>query len=197
VTVDGAWSAGELSEALQYTMQNSTGGNIGYIRAKFNSTHLLVIIDSPWDMTPSTVYWHENAWLAFDTAHDDGGAPKTDDYLLHPGGMAWVGTRTNWTATWVGQAAVQAGEGIGMVPLGTSSNSATPHRITEMAIPLWVVGFPGSTVGFYAMVYDDSTDPDGMGWLPATAYSEWPPNAGGGPGWPGPWGSAPCPNPDA
>ena len=197
VTVDGAWSAGEWSEAPQYIMQNSTGGNIGYIRAKFNSTHLLVIIDSPWDMTPSTVYWHENAWLAFDTAHDGGGAPQTDDYLLHPNGMALVGTGTNWTYTGVGQTTVQAGEGFGMVPLGSSPNSGTPHRITEMAIPLWIIGSPGSTVGFYAMLDDDSTDPDGTGYSPATAYSEWPPLAGGSPGWPGGWGSAPCADPYA
>ena len=203
VTIDGVWSAGEWADAPQYTMTNSTGGNIGYIRAKYDGSNLLVIIDSPWDTTPSTVYYHENVWLAFDTAHNDGGAPQTDDYLVHPTtswtGTGWVGTGTNWTATSIwGVSVVQAGENFGWgVPLGTSPNSATPHRITEMAVPLTFVGYLDSTVGFYAQVDDDSTDPDGTGWLPATAYSEWPPTAGGSPGWPGGWGSAPCPAPNA
>jgi len=190
----------EWDDTLQYIMTNSTGGNVGYIRAKFNSTHLLIIIDSPWDTNASTVYWHENVWLAFDTANDGGGAPQTDDRLLHANGAAWVGTGTNWTMSgaWVGQTGVQAGEAFGGVPLGTSPNDpVNPHRISEMAIPLWAVGSPGSTVGFYVQVDDDSTDPDGTGWQAATAYSEWPPNAGGSPGWPaGYFGSAPCPAPN-
>jgi len=202
VTVDGVWGSGEWADAPQYTMTNSTGGNVGYIRAKFNSSHLLVLIDSPWDTTPSTVYYHENVWLAFDTLNDGGTVPQWDDYLVHPTTqwtqMGWMGNGTTWSDAWLGPgfASVQAGENFGWgVPLGTSPNSATPHRITEMAVPLTYVGSAGSTVGFYAQVDDDSTDPDGTGWLPATAYSEWQPGAGGSPGWPGAWGSAPCPNP--
>jgi len=114
--------------------------------------------------------------------------------------MGWMGNGTTWSDAWLGPgfASVQAGENFGWgVPLGTSPNSATPHRITEMAVPLTYVGSAGSTVGFYAQVDDDSTDPDGTGWLPATAYSEWQPGAGGSPGWPGAWGSAPCAAPSA
>jgi hypothetical protein len=203
-TVDGVWSPGEWNDAPQYIM---TGlGGTSYIRAKFNSTHLLVVIDSPWDTTPSTLYYHENVWLAFDTLNDGGGAPQADDFLVHATTswttMGWVGTGTGWNQTWLGWAGtfacVQAGENFGWgVPLGASPNSATPHRIIEMAVPLALVGYPGSTVGFYAQVDDDSTDPDGYGPLPATAYAEWPPGSGGSPGWPGGWGSAPCPTPDA
>jgi len=103
VAIDGIWSSGEWDDAPQYTMSNSTGGNVGYIRAKFNSTHLFVVIDSPWDTTPVSIagYWHENFWLAFDTYHDDGWvAPQSDDYLIHgmtdntpPNGtgMGWIG----------------------------------------------------------------------------------------------------------
>ena len=204
VTVDGVWSSGEWADAPQYTMANSTGGNVGYIRVKLNSSHLLVLIDSPWDTTPSTLYYHENVWLAFDTLNDGGGIPQWDDYLVTSTTswtqMGWMGNGTTWSQTWLGPgfATVQAGENFGWgVPLGTSPNSATPHRISEMAVPLTYVGSAGSTVGFYAQVDDDSTDPDGTGWLPATAYAEWPPGAGGSPGWPGAWGSAPCPAPSA
>jgi hypothetical protein len=205
VTVDGVWSSGEWADAPQYTMANSTGGNVGYIRVKFNSSHLLVLIDSPWDTTPSSVYYHENVWLAFDTLNNGGTAPQTDDYLVHSStswfpSVSWVGNGTAWNQSILinGVSCVQAGDNFGGgVPLGTSPNSATPHRISEMAVPLAYVGSAGSTVGFYAQVDDDSTDPDGEGDLPSTSYSEWPLAAGGSPGWPGAWGSAPCPAPNA
>jgi hypothetical protein len=207
VAIDGIWSSGEWDDAPQYTMSNSTGGNVGYIRAKFNSTHLFVVIDSPWDTTPVSIagYWHENFWLAFDTYHDDGWvAPQSDDYLIHgmtdntpPNGtgMGWIGNGTTWDMTWLGwtgniRTATAGGfNDTGPIPLQTSPNSATPHKIQEAMIPLWpIVGSPGATVGFYVQVDDDSTDPDGGGWLPATAYSEWPVAAGGTPGWPASWG---------
>jgi hypothetical protein len=198
VTIDGIWSSGEWAEARQKPM---VGNQTGYIRAKFNSTHFLVIIDLPWDTTNSTLYYFENVWLAFDTAHDDGwAAPMSDDYLVHPmnswGANGWVGNSSTWdNSTWMpGVAAVEAGENFGWgVPLQPSPNSATPHRIVEMAVPLAFVGSPGSTVGFYAIAEDDSSDPDGYGYLPATDYSEWPPYSGGSPGWPGFWGWTPCP----
>jgi len=193
VTIDGAWSAGEWDDAPQYTMKNSTGGNVGYIRAKYNSSHLVVIIDSPWDTTPSNKNWFENVWLAFDTDHDDGPYPKTDDYLAHPTTSwttaGWVGTGavSNWTGTPMpGVSAVQAGDWA-PTPLATSPNSATPHKLTEMAIPLNYVGSPGSTVGFYAENVDDKTN----------SSAEWPLGAGGNPlGWP-PDGTNPCPAPSA
>ena len=204
VTVDGVWSAGEWADAPQYTMANSTGGNVGYIRAKFNSSHLLVLIDSPWDTTPSTVYYHENVWLAFDTLNDGGIAPQTDDYLVHSStswfpAVSWVGNGTAWNQSILinGVSCVQAGDNFGAVPLGTSPNSATLHRITEMTVPLTYIGPAGTMVGFYVQVDDDSTDPDGTGNLPATSYSEWSPGTGGSPGWPGGWGPAPCPAPNA
>jgi len=202
VTIDGVWSSGEWADAPQYIM-TGPAGETGYIRAKFNSTHLLVVIDSPWDTTPATLYYHENVWLAFDTLNDGGGAPQWDDRLFHATtawtNMSWVGNGTAWAPMWTpGFAIVQAGENnMWPSPLQPSPNNATPHRISEVAVPLSYVGSAGSTVGFYVQVDDDSTDPDGTGWLPATAYSEWPTGAGGSPGWPGGWGSAPCPAPSA
>jgi len=198
VTIDGIWSSGEWEEAPQYVM---IGNRTSYIRAKFNSTHFLVIIDLPWDTTDSSIYYFENVWLAFDTAHDDGwAAPMSDDYVVHPmnswGSPGWVGNSSTWdNSLWItGVAAAEAGENFGLgVPLQPSPNSAIPHRIVEMAVPLGFVGSPGSTVGFYAQADDDSSDPDGTGWLPATAYSEWPSYSGGSPGWPGSWVWAPCP----
>jgi len=206
VTVDGVWSSGEWADAPQYNMTNSTGGNLGYIRAKFNSSHLLVIIDSPWDTTGSSVYYHENVWLAFDTQNDGGNAPQTDDYLVHAStswtNVSYVGNGTAWEQTYwgpnAGFATAQAGENwTYAIPLGTSPNSGTPHRISEMAVPLACVGSAGSTVGFYVQVDDDSTDPDGSGDLPSTAISEWPNGTGGIPGWPVESGPAPCPAPSA
>jgi hypothetical protein len=204
VIVDGVWGSGEWSDAPQYVLTNSTGGNVGYIRAKFNSTHLHVIVDSPWDTTNASVYNQENFWLAFDTLNDGGTAPQPDDYLIHSSTswfptVSWVGNGTAWNQSILidGVSCVQAGmKPPPVAPLGTSPNSATPHRITEMAVPLTYVGKVGSTVGFYVLLDDDSTDPDGTGDTPATAYSEWPPGAGGGPGWPDELGSAPCPAPN-
>jgi hypothetical protein len=218
VTIDGIWSAGEWDDAPQYTMSNSTGGNIGYIRAKFNSTHLFVLVDSPWDTTPIvlTSYWNENWWLAFDTNHNGGSGnmPEPDDYLIHPStdntppngtGMGWVGNWSTWVVAPLGwgwpytSKAImlsQAGSNstTGVIPLQSSPNSATPHRISEAMIPLDLVGSPGSTVGFYSQLDDDSTDPDGYNFtLSATSYSEWPQWAGGTPGWPGYAGPMPCP----
>jgi len=217
-TIDGIWSSGEWDDAPQYTMY-SIVGNYGYIRAKFNNTHLFVIVDSPWDTTPInlTTYWNENFWLAFDTYHDGGwGAPQSDDYLIHAStdntppngtGMGWVGNASAWNMQWLGWTGdirlMQSGSKniSGIIPLQTSINSASPHRISEAMIPLWpFVGSYGSTVGFYAQVDDDSTDPDGYNFtLSATSYCEWPPTAGGVTGWPSAWSSpsAPCPPPSA
>jgi hypothetical protein len=217
-TIDGIWSSSEWDDAPQYTMY-SIVGNIGYIRAKFNNTHLFVLVDSPWDTTPInlTSYWNENFWLAFDTYHDGGwGAPQSDDYLIHAAtdntppngtGMGWVGNASAWDMQWLGWTGdirlMQSGSFnvSGIIPLQTSPNSASPHRISEAMIPLWpFVGSYGSTVGFYAQVDDDSTDPDGYNFtLSATSYCEWPPTAGGVTGWPSAWSppSVPCPPPSA
>jgi len=224
VTINGIWSAGEWDDAPQYTMSNSTGGNIGYIRAKFNSTHLFVLVDSPWDTTPIvlTAYWNENWWLAFDTNHTGGsGPPQPDDILIHPmtdntndtnpqSGIGWIGNWSTWdTAPLVTYYYMPPYYGnppqlrirqsgcfneTSLIPLQTSPNSATPHRISETMIPLDLVGTPGSTVGFYSQLDDDSTDPDGYNFtLSATSYSEWPQWAGGTPGWAGYAGPMPCP----
>ncbi|MFQ5999160.1 MAG: hypothetical protein ACE5J6_00145 [Candidatus Bathyarchaeia archaeon] len=188
-TIDGNWSAGEWADAPQYTMKGPAG-ETSYIRAKHDGSKLYVIIDWPWDNTSATLFWHENVWLAFDTLHDGGAAPQPDDYLVHPTtswtGTGWVGNGTGWNATPMpGVSAVCAGENWGAVPLSTSPNDpVNPHRISEMAIPLTYVGPPGSTVGFYAQVEDDSTN----------AYAEWPTGAGGSPAWPP---ADPCPAPSA
>ncbi len=200
VTVDGVWSAGEWADAPQYAM-GGPAGQTGFIRAKFNATHLFVLIDSPWDTTPSTVYYHENVWLAFDTLNDGGSTPLADDYMIHASTeftqMGWQGYPAggNWTMAWLGWAGgfacTQAGGNFGAIPLQASPNSAVPHRITEFAVPLNLVGYPPSTVGFYVLLDDDSTDPDGTGYLPPTSYAEWPLGSGGTPGWPSGFGFAP------
>ncbi|MFQ5999161.1 MAG: dockerin type I domain-containing protein [Candidatus Bathyarchaeia archaeon] len=196
VTIDGNWSAGEWADAPQYTMMNMTGQNIGFIRAKYNGTHLLLIIDSVWDTTPAgAAFPFENTFVAIDTNHDGGWmGPQWDDYLFHSSGMnAWQGNGTTWVWMMVpwNFAAAQAGSMWGP-PLGTSPNSAVPHRIDEMAIPLTHVGnWSTFTVGFYVLVEDDITGG-------SVGSSEWPPFAMGFPGvWPGMWGSAPCPAPSA
>jgi len=205
--IDGIWSPGEWADTPQYTMKGPSCQK-GFIRAKFNQTHLLVLIDSPWDTTPSMLYYHENVWLAFDTLNNGGPIPMPDDYLIHASTeftqMGWVGYPAggtgNWTMAWLGWAGtfscVQAGGAFGFIPLQPSPNSATPHRISELAIPLVLIEY-SPQVGFYAMVDDDSTDPDGTGWLPPTSYAEWPAGSGGTPGWPGGWGSVPTPAPMA
>jgi len=205
VTIDGNWTSGEWDDAPQYNMTNSTGGNIGYILAKYSSTHLYVLIDSPWDTTNAIVYPQENVWFAFDTLNDGGTAPQSDDYLIHIGASwiqtySWNGTGSGWQQMLIsGVSSVQAGmKPPPTAPLHTSPNDlVTPHRISEIAIPLTYVGSINSTVGFYILVDDDSTDPDETGDLPATAYSEWPTGAGGSPAWPNSSSSAPCPAPNA
>jgi len=214
VTVDAAWSAGEWDDALQYTM---VGNRTSYIRAKYDSTYLYVLVDIPWDTTNATYYYNENFWLAFDTAHNGGTAPKTDDYLVAGQtdntdtgiGMGWHGDGTEWQFTYLGDIGIfhnaQGGSnstpGAPRYPMLPSPNSGTPHRICEMQVPLALIGSPGSTVGFYANVDDESSKP---GWpsgdydANATAFSEWPSNAGGNTAWPGTGtsGSNPCPTPD-
>jgi hypothetical protein len=214
VTVDAVWSAGEWDDALQYTM---VGNRTSYIRAKYDSNYLYVLVDIPWDTTNATYHYHENFYLAFDTAHDDGPALNTDDYLVSgqtdtvgPGalGIGWVVSQSSWTATYlggIGTFMLRQGGSQGLpgewTPFQPSPNSATPHRICEMKVPLALVGSPGSTVGFYANVDDESSKP---GWpsgdpdANATAFSEWPSNAGGNTAWPGSGtsGSNPCPTPD-
>jgi len=71
------------------------------------------------------------------------------------------------------------------------------HRIEEFRVPLDFIG--NSTRGFYVIVIDGSSDPDGWGLnLPPTAWVEWPLGAGGDPrGWPEPPDYIdPCPTPD-
>jgi hypothetical protein len=185
VTVDGVWSSGEWDDALQYSM-SGTGGT-SYIRVKHDYNYLYVVVDSPWDTIGSTAYYFENTWLAFDTSNNNGGAPQTDDYLVHPstsfGSLGWKGTGTVWASnSGMSILAVQAGDDY--TPLTTSPNSGTSHRLDEMRIPLTYVGSLDSTVGVYAMIVDDSTN---------TTSAIVP---GGDPiGWPGE--SDPCPAPSA
>jgi len=195
VTIDGVWSTGEWDDAPQYTMM---GNRTGYIRAKFNSTHLFVLIDLPWDTTNASIYWHENVWLAFDTAHDGGAAPQWGDYLIHAStefsGMGYQGNTTDWANQWLGYVATTAQTG----DWSNTTDARPPgHRTVEMAVALTYVGSAGSAVGFYAQADDDSSDPDGADWQPATAYSEWPSTSGGSPGWPNGWGTIPTPAPNA
>jgi PKD repeat protein len=193
-TIDGNWTESEWDDALQCNITGS--GGTGYIRVKYDSSYLYVIIDSVWDTAHDpTTGSYEGTYVAFDTSHDDGAAPQTDDYLFFCGYStwmnAWQGDGTEWT--------IVAKDFVGEQTLGTSPNNATAHRIDEMRIPLDCVGSIGSTSGFYIIVRDDGSDPDGFGPLPPTDWVEWPHEAGGDPtGWPMPSGYVdPCPAPSA
>jgi PKD repeat protein len=193
-TIDGNWTGSEWDDALQYNITGS--GGTGYIRVKYDSNYLYVIIDSVWDPAHDPITGsYEGTYVAFDTSHDDGAAPQPDDYLFFCGYStwmnAWQGDGTKWT--------IVTEEFIGEQTLGTSPNNATAHRIDEMRVPLDYVGSIGSTSGFYVIVRDEGSDPDGFGPLPPTAWVEWPDEAGGDPrGWPMPSGYIdPCPAPSA
>jgi hypothetical protein len=79
-TVDGKWSAGEWDDALECSVANST--LTSYVRVKWNGSFFYILIDSPWDTTNSSIYPYENTWIAFDTMHNYGSAPQTDDYMF-------------------------------------------------------------------------------------------------------------------
>jgi hypothetical protein len=182
-TIDGKWIGTEWDDANEYTVTGS--GGTSYLRIKCNTTHLHIIIDSIWDTTPPSVYPKENAWVAFDPSHNDGGAPQTDDYLFDGEYSSWnfqscQGNGTGWTLI------LTPAEYSAVSNASMSPHSGTTHRVEELAIPLTCVGSVGSTVGFYVMVVDDTT----------TNYVEWPTAAGGNPnGWlPTP---NPCPAPSA
>lgn len=183
-TIDGINSPGEWTDASSYSITGPGGTSTIYI--KYDASNLYILIDSPWDTTPAVVGWMDNTWTAFDTSHNGGTAPQTDDYLFNSQFTSWnyalKGTGTGWTVISppAGYSAVQS--------------YASGNKLDEIQIPLAYVcaAGAGGTAGFYVLVIDDSSDPDGWGPLPATRYVEWPPAAGGDPaGWPPT--SDPCP----
>jgi len=198
-TIDGKWGVGEWDDALEYRATNLT--LTSYVRVKWSGSFLYILIDSPWDTTNSSVFPYENTWIAFDTMHNHGSAPKTDDYLFTTSMsfylMGWVGTGTSWNQTSVPgfQAESSSSDwGPGVQP---SPKNSTPHRIDEFKVPLTYVGQINQTGGFYFMVVDDIDDPDGPGDLASPTYVEWPENSGGrSDGWPLD-GRDPCPAPSA
>lgn len=193
-TIDGIWSSGEWNDANEYTM-NGPGGE-GYMLVKWGPSNitgdfLYILIDSPWDTSNATGGVLENAYVAFDTEHDRSTVgPQTDDYLFNDGysqwSHAWIGSGTIWTILW--QTEINYTE-MGYLSTrwsGSSPKNVTMHRIEEFRVPLDFIG--NSTRGFYVIVIDGSSDPDGWGPnLPPTAWVEWPLGAGGDPrGWPEP-----------
>lgn len=211
---DCVWnvSSGEWDDAPEYEISN--GVNVSYVRMKHNSTHLFVMIDSPWDTKRAKWFESETTWLAFDTGHDHGLVPQPDDYLFdteysstgetHGHGVAWRGNGTAGTE-WAPISYIHTDAGYlaestsgwhhTLVP---SPHSATPHRFEELRIPLAFIDEIGQTVGFYLMVIDDFYDPDGSGPEPSGSYIEWPAAAGGdSSGWPFPPNYRdPCPPPN-
>jgi len=204
-TIDGIWSSGEWDDANEYTM-NGPGGE-GYMLVKWGPSNitgdfLYILIDSPWDTTNATNVAYENAYVAFDTEHDKSTVgPQTDDYMFNDGysqwSHAWNGSGTIWTILW--QTEINYTE-MGYLSTrwsGASPKNVTMHRIEEFRVPLDFIG--DSTRGFYVILIDGSSDPDGWGLnLPPTAWVEWPLGAGGDPrGWPEPPDYIdPCPTPD-
>jgi PKD repeat protein len=190
-TIDGVWSSGEWDDANEYAI-NGPGGE-GYMLVKWGPSNitgdfLYILIDSPWDKSNATGGVLENAYVAFDTEHDKSTVgPQLDDYLFNDGfsqwNFAWQGNGTMWTrneinCTEMGYLATRQS--------GSSPKNATMHRINEFRIPLEFVG--NSTSGFYAIIIDSASDPDGWGPnQPPAAWVEWPLGAGGDPrGWPVP-----------
>jgi len=198
LTIDGKWSVGEWDDSLEYVVTNST--LISYVRVKWNGSFFYILIDSPWDTTNSSIYPYENTWIAFDTMHNHGSAPQTDDYLFSTNAMvAYRGDGTKWTmmpvpSDFKAQSSSCDEWGPGVQP---SPKNSTPHRIDEFRVPLTHVGLINQTGGLYFIVVDDIDDPDKGGPLGSPTYIEWPENSGGrSDGWP-PEGRDPCPVPDA
>jgi len=190
-TIDGIWSSGEWDDANEYAI-NGPGGE-GYMLVEWGPGNitgdfLYILIDSPWDTSNASGGVLENAYVAFDTEHDKSTVgPQLDDYLFNDGfsqwNFAWQGNGTMWTrneinCTEMGYLATRWS--------GSSPKNATMHRINEFRIPLEFVG--NSTSGFYAIIIDSASDPDGWGPnQPPAAWVEWPLGAGGDPrGWPVP-----------
>jgi PKD repeat protein len=190
-TIDGLWSSGEWDDANEYAI-NGPGGE-GYILVKWGPSNitgdfLYILIDSLWDTSNATGGVLENAYVAFDTEHDKSTVgPQLDDYLFNNGfsqwNFAWQGNGTIWTrneinCTEMGYLATRRSD--------SSPKNTTMHRINEFRIPLEFVG--NSTSGFYAIIIDSDSDPDGWGPnQPPAAWVEWPFGAGGDPrGWPVP-----------
>lgn len=196
-TIDGRWTGSEWDDAT-WEYQITGPGGTSYLRAKTSSGNLYMIIDSPWDTTPSVIpgWERENLFVAFDTSHNDGGAPQTDDYLFNGEYSIWGGPSCQGTGTGWGNMLTPAGYNCAANYSYGSPHSGASHRIEEFKIPLAYVGTIDSTSGFYVMVIDNSGDPDGTGPLGSTLYVEWPPAAGGNTAnWPP--GSDPCPAPNA
>ena len=200
--IDGLWDSGEWDDANEYAI-NGPGGE-GCMLVKWGPSNITgnflhILIDSPWDTSNATGGVLENAYVAFDTEHDKSTVgPQLDDYLFNNGfsqwNFAWQGNGTIWTRTEINYTAMCY-----IATRGSSSSpkTATMHRIDEFRIPLEFVG--NSTSGFYVIVIDSNSDPDGWGPnQPPAAWVEWPPGAGGDPrGWPAPPDYIdPCPTVD-
>jgi len=189
--IDGVWSSWEWNDAGEYQIKSTE--LISYVRVKHDGDYLYIIIDSPWDTVHDPMYggpWgSEGVYVAFDTAHNHGATPQTDDYLFFSQYSvfmnSWRGDETRWV-TMATPADYNAYQG-----LATSLHSASSHRIDEYKIPLAYVG-PG---GFYVIVRDDGS----WNGTTYTAWVEWPTVAGGNPdGWPMPPNyNDPCPAPSA
>jgi parallel beta-helix repeat protein len=189
--IDGVWSSWEWNDASEYQIKGTE--LMSYVRVKHDGDYLYIIIDSPWDTVHDPMYggpWgSEGVYVAFDTAHNHGATPQTDDCLFFSQYSvfmnSWRGDETQWV-TMATPADYNAYQG-----LATSPHSASSHRIDEFKIPLAYVG-PG---GFYVVVRDDGSW-DGT---KCAAWVEWPTVAGGNPdGWPMPPNySDPCPAPSA
>jgi PKD repeat protein len=178
-TIDGIRGSLEWADANEYII-NGTGGE-GYILVKrgpgnVTGEFLYILVDSPWDTTPPSVFPSESTWIAFDTEHDKSTVgPQPDDYLLNSAYSSW--NRVSWRGNgtmWMGMETPA-----GMIAVQSYDSG---HRIEEMRIPLAYVGVVNQTSGFYVMVVDDSGDPDRTGPKGSDIYVEWP-NAAGGDSW--------------
>jgi PKD repeat protein len=182
--IDGNWTGTEWDDAVEYEVAN--GVNVTYVRMKHDDSSLYLLLDSPWDTTRARWFESETTWVAFDTIHNHGLSPQTDDRLFdteysstpecHGHSNAWRGNGTQWLQKFEEHiiAGYLAESNSGWHhQMSSSPHSSTPHRIEELRIPLTYVGEVGQSSGFYLMIIDDKTDPDGSGPAHGT-YVEWP-----------------------
>jgi len=195
VTVDGVMSPGEWDDAQVIVLGDSLW--YGYIYFKHNNTFLWLLLDYVNDTDQHPMGW-DNGWCAIDINGDGGTAPKEDDLLFHTGGHCYIGdgpyqiTDSQW-ALLLGQIETLPDNQANLFALiedtfdykggwGTSEASATPHVLSELAIPLSIL--EGKTsCGIWAAMQDNSHPPE----YPTNHLLEFPEELGTDPSWwPGP-----------
>lgn len=159
VTIDGKWTTpDEWSDAVVATMvyggtSPSVSNGTAYLYAKHDANNFYFLIDFVSATSLDAV--NDAAAIQIDSLHNGGNTPQTDDRRFdstYPsGGTMWVGTGTGWNRNNPLPSGVQMA-----MSIGSSTNLAQPHEISEFQIPFSI--FPGmqSVIGFAATAYTSS-----------------------------------------